>query len=143
MYNGHIVPMQYSFMSYLSDSGNPIFLASDSNKIMAVAIAVSSFLLFKNMELKYNKLINMVGTSTFGVLLIHTNSTAMREWLWKDTVDSVGYYGLLTFQIALCFRDCIILIFTAFTFLNIMHIKIIEEPCFGWFDKKYNNKIQI
>lgn len=85
----------------------------------------------------------MVGTSTFGVLLIHTNSTAMREWLWKDTVDSVGYYGLLTFQIALCFRDCIILIFTVFTFLNIMHIKIIEEPCFGWFDKKYNNKIQI
>lgn len=110
---------------------------------MAVAVAVTSFLWFKNMKLKYNKLINTVGASTFGVLLIHANSDAMREWLWKDTVDCIGHYSLPTIQMIMYFCGCVMLIFTTCTIIDIIRIKILEKPFFKWFDRRYNNKYKI
>lgn len=130
-------------MSYLFGAKNSTFFVSDSNKIMAVTVAVASFLWFKNMNLKYNKLINTVGASTFGILLIHANSDAMRKWLWKDTVDCVGHYYLPTFQMICYFIGCVLLIFIVCTIIDIIRIKTIETPFFKWFDKKYNNRNQI
>lgn len=63
---------------------NPYFFVADSNKIFAVTTGFSSFMLFKNLKIKYNPLINAMGASTFGVLLIHANSSTMRKWLWVD-----------------------------------------------------------
>lgn len=68
-------------------------LVSDSNALMAVATAVTSFLFFKDLKIPYNKYVNAIGASTFGVLLIHANSDTMRRWLWRDMVDSVGHYS--------------------------------------------------
>ena len=51
----------------------------DSNKILAVATSFSLFLLFKNIKLKYNPVINTLSQSVFGVLLLHANSYAMRQ----------------------------------------------------------------
>lgn len=68
------------------------FWVADSNKILAVAVAISSFMLFRNLGIRYNKVINAVASATFGVLLIHANSDTMRQWLWKDTLDNVGFY---------------------------------------------------
>lgn len=130
-------------MSYLFGSKNSTFFVSDSNKIMAVSVAVTSFLWFMNMKIKYNKLINMIGASTFGVLLIHANSDAMRQWLWKDTVDCVGHYYLPTFQMICYFIGCVLLIFIICTIIDIIRIKTIEKYFLKWFDKKYNNKNQI
>ena len=76
--------------------GSGYLLVSDSNKFFAVAVAITSFLWFKNLNIPQSKLINTLGASTFGVLLIHANSSAMRTWLWKDTVDVVGHYTLST-----------------------------------------------
>lgn len=57
---------------------------SDSNTVLALAISICSFMCFKNLKIGYSKLINTIGGSTFGVLLIHANSDVMREWLWKS-----------------------------------------------------------
>lgn len=71
----------------------PYFLLQDSNKLLAVAVAVSSFMWFKDMRIPHSRLINAVGGATFGVLLIHANSDAMRQWLWRETVDCTGHFG--------------------------------------------------
>lgn len=71
----------------------PYFFISDSNKILSLAIAVSSFMYFKDLRIPHSRLINAVGGATFGVLLIHANSDAMRTWLWRETVDCMGNYG--------------------------------------------------
>ncbi len=68
------------------------FFVADSYKILAVAVAISSFMLFKNIGIQYSKFINTVAAATFGVFLIHTNSDAMRQWLWQDMLDNVGWY---------------------------------------------------
>lgn len=123
-------------MSYHVAPKNVTFFVSDSNKIFAVLVAISSFLLFKNMNVSYSKLINTIGASTFGVLLIHANSDAMRQWLWKDTVDCVGHYNLPPFQLVLYILSSVVIIFIVCTIIDIIRIKLVEKSFFRWYDKK-------
>ncbi|WP_255453024.1 acyltransferase [Parabacteroides sp. ZJ-118] len=76
-----------------TDTFAPYFFVADSNKFLSLAIAVSSFMYFKDLKIPYSRFINTVGAATFGVLLIHANSDAMRQWLWRETVDCVGHFG--------------------------------------------------
>ena len=124
------------FMSYFFGYKGATFFVSDSNKIFAVIVAISSFLWFKNMNISYSKLINPIGASTFGVLLIHANSDAMRQWLWKDTVDCVGHYNLPPFQLVLYILSSVVIIFILCTIIDIIRIKLIEKPFFRWYDNK-------
>lgn len=71
----------------------PYHYISDSNQIISLAIAISSFMLFKNLRIPQSKVINMIASTTFGILLIHANNDSMRQWLWKDMVDCVGHYA--------------------------------------------------
>lgn len=72
---------------------SPYYLVADTNKIMALLVAVCSFMWFKDLKIKYSPIINTFGAATFGVLLIHANSDAMRQWLWQETVDCTGHLG--------------------------------------------------
>jgi hypothetical protein len=109
---------------------------ADSNKIFAVAVAVSTFLWFKNINLKYSKIINIIGGTTFGVLLIHANSDAMRQWLWKDTVDCVGHYSLPLPQLILFSVGTVLAIFFICSAIDRVRQLLIEDPFFKWYDKK-------
>ena len=68
------------------------FWLADSNKILAVVTSVNAFVFFKYLKIPYNKFINTVASTTFGVLLIHANSDTMRQWLWKDFLNNVGNF---------------------------------------------------
>lgn len=124
------------FISYLVDPKKVTFFVSDSNKFFAVLVAISSFLWFKNMNVSYSKLINTIGASTFGVLLIHANSDAMRQWLWKDTVDCVGHYNLSPMQLVFYILSSVVIIFFVCTIIDNIRIRLLEKPFFRWYDKK-------
>lgn len=77
--------------------GNPrgmdqFYMLADSNKVLAVAVALCSFMWFKDLKIRHVPLINALGGVTFGILLLHANSNAMRKWLWQDTVDVPGHF---------------------------------------------------
>lgn len=112
------------------------FFLIDSNKIFAVAVAVSSFVCIKNVNIPYSKIINMVGGSAFGVLLIHANSDAMRICLWNDIVDCIGHYNLSLLQLVGFSIGVVLTIFLSCILIDRIRIKIIEEPFFKWYDKK-------
>ena len=107
------------------------FFVSDSNAILAVIVSVCAFMFFKNYPLKYHKWINAVGASTFGVLLIHANSDTMRQWLWKDTLNNVGYYcdNIYIHSIV-----SVLSIFIICTIIDQLRIKFIEKPLFKLLD---------
>ena len=67
-------------------------MISYGNILFAVATAVSLFLFFKNVKLKYNPIINLLAQSVFGILLIHVNSDTMRQWLWVDTLHDTQFF---------------------------------------------------
>ena len=113
----------------------------DSNKIFAVAFAVSSFLWFKNLNIGYSKVINAFGAGAFGVLLIHANSTAMRKWLWMDAVDCVGHYDLPLFSLILYSVGMVVAIFVVCNLIDQLRIATIEKWFFNKYDKKYASKV--
>ena len=80
------------FLQRLFGAGD--YFLSNCNRVLAVVVSVSSFLWFKNMNIRYNKVVNAFGAGTFGVLLIHANSDAMRTWLWDVIIDTAGHYNL-------------------------------------------------
>lgn len=111
------------------------YLTSDSSKILAFLIGVFSFLTFKNMQIKNSKFINTVASTTFGVFLIHANSSAMREFLWFDLVDSKGHYNLPLSQVVLFFVGVVLAVFVCGSIIDLFRIKLIEKPLFKWLNK--------
>lgn len=98
-----IVALTYIYKAGYVHSHLPYLFVADSNKILAFAIGVASFMYFKDLNIPHSKLINTLGAATFGVLLIHANSDTMRQWLWRETVDCTGHFSdslLFTFGYA-------------------------------------------
>lgn len=116
------------------------WLIIDSNKFFALEIAVCMFLWFKNLDIHYNKVINAIGASTFGVLMIHANSDAMRKWLWQDVVDCVGKYSLPLGQLILYCVGTVLAIFLICTLIDQLRISTIERWFFNWYDNKISMK---
>lgn len=117
------------------------FFMSDCNKLLAVVVAVCSFLWFKNLNIKYSKAINTFGAGTFGVLLIHANSNAMRTWLWKDTIDVVGHYTLPIGQLVLFSVGVVLAIFMVCNIIDQLRIATLEKWLFNWYDRKLSSKV--
>ncbi len=110
---------------------------SDSNTLLAVLTGISSFLFFKNVKIRQSGFINTVASTTFGVLCIHANSDAMRQWLWKDTLDNVGYYSTSVGYIHAI--GSVLVIFIICSLIDYIRIKMIEKPFFILIDKKIVN----
>ena len=118
---------------------SPYYFISDSNAILALTNGVTSFMLFKNLKIKNNKIINTIAASSFGVLLIHANSDTMRNWLWRDTVDCIGHYESPWYY---CI-GCVVLIYAICTIIDIIRRHTIEEPLLNWVESlclKIKNK---
>ena len=75
---------------------SPYAFVSDSNTFLAVLTGLSAFLFFKNINIKQSKMVNTIASSTFGVLLIHANSDAMRRWLWQTVLNVKSVISLST-----------------------------------------------
>lgn len=109
----------------------PYYFVSDSNAVLAVVVSVCTFMFFKTYPLKYHKWINTVGASTFGVLLIHDNSDLMRQWLWKDTLNNVGFYAN---NIYLHSIISVLGVFCICTLIDQLRLRYIEKPLFKVLD---------
>ena len=113
---------------------NAYYFLSDSNKLFAVVLGFSSFNFFRTLKVPYSKLINAFGASTFGVLLIHAQSAAMRKWLWKDVLDCVGAYDLG--KMLIVHLVCSVLgIFLVCSLIDMLRIRFIEKPCLALYDR--------
>lgn len=112
------------------------FFVNDSNKILAVVTAISLFMFFKNLNIEYSRFINTVAASTFGVLLIHANSDAMRLWLWNDVCNNVGFYT--SKYLVIHALVCVAIIYVACTLIDYLRIRFIERPVFKYLDKIYD-----
>ena len=114
-------------------SGHPgtAYYFMEINTILSVVTSVCLFMFFKNYPLKYHKWINSIGASTFGVLLIHANSNTMRQWLWKDTFNNVGYFGKNIYLHSIL---SVLLVFFICIMIDQLRLKFIEEPLFKQLD---------
>ncbi|MBQ6848206.1 MAG: acyltransferase [Clostridia bacterium] len=108
-------------------------LVTDSNTFLAVLLGLSSFMYFKNLRIKYSKVINTFSATTFGVLMIHANSNTMRQWLWQDVLDNVGAYASPWMPVHA--MGSVILVFVVCSLLDMVRIHFVEKPFFKLWDK--------
>lgn len=115
------------------DRDMAFFFVTDSNTFLAVLTGISAFLFFKNIKLRYNKVINAIASATFGVLLIHANSDAMRQWLWKVVLDNVGAYD--SAWMPLHAIGSVVMVFAVCSIFDLFRIRFVEHSCLAWWDK--------
>lgn len=83
--------------------------------------------------MSYNKVINTIASSTFGVLCIHANSDDMRHWLWKDVVDCMGHYNADYYPFYSL--GAVFLIFAVCIVIDQLRIHTLEKWFFLFYDK--------
>ena len=112
----------------------PYRMLSDSNVILALLTAICSFMWVKNIKLPQSKYLNMVGVSTFGVMLNHANSDTKRRWLWQDLLDNVGHYSDEYFWLRpIVSAACI---FVVCVVIDRLRIVFIEHPLSEYIKKR-------
>lgn len=117
----------------LGQASKAYFYLSDCNKILALTNGVTSFLFFKNLKIGHSRLINALGASTFGVLLIHANGDAMRRWLWKTVLNNVSMFDspwLIVHAVG-----SVLIIFALCSGIDLLRIHLLESPFFRLWDR--------
>ena len=116
------------------------YFVTDSNTFLAVVTGTFLFLYFKSLKIRNSKIINVIASSTFGVLLIHSCSDSMRQWLWRDTFKNVEMYESPVMPLHAI--GSVILIFTVCVVIDQLRIRFIEKPVFALWDKNYNKVLE-
>ena len=98
----------------------------NANKLLAVTLAVSLFIVFKNIDMGHIEWINKLSSATFGVLLIHANSDAMRKFLWGRVVKVVDFYNSPYLPIYAVIS--VLLIYIICSVIELIRIRFIEKP---------------
>lgn len=83
----YIFVSDYCRYAFNMMTGGGYWLVDSICKPFAIIIAVSMFIVFKNVDIKSNRIINLAASTTLGVLLIHANSDTMRHFIWNDMFD--------------------------------------------------------
>lgn len=110
------------------------YFVIDANKLGAVLVSIFMFTTFKNINIGYSRFINLIAKTTFGVLLIHANSDAMRRFMWRDLLHVDTFYSLpLTTLIIKSLLICLG-IFIVCSILDMIRIYLFEEPLFKNFE---------
>ncbi len=116
------------FFPMIREGGLWTYLIADCNKITVFSIALSLFMFFKRTSISYHPFINRIAASSFGVLMIHANCDVMRQWLWRDIFNNIGWLSSFYFTVHM-FVSCILIYFLC-SFIDILRIKYLETPLF-------------
>ncbi len=112
------------------------WLISDSDKPLALAIGVLAFLVFRNLNIGYIKVLNAIASTTFGVLLIHANSDAMRQWLWHDLLNVPGWYSMKHIMLICISITAATGVFVACSALEYLRVNVFNMLCRVTMSKK-------
>ena len=95
-------------------------------------ISVLFFIGFLNVKIKYNKVINVIATTTFGIYLIHDNSY-VREFLWKVLFKNALFSkDILLIPYSLC---VIVVVFFICCLIELFRIYVLEKQYMIYINK--------
>lgn len=105
----------------------------DCDALLALPTSVSLFICFKSLAIPQSKIINVIASSTFAVLLIHANSDAMRQWLWHDVcrVEEFVFYTFMPIHAI----GVVLTVFVTCVLIDKFRQYAVEKPAFKIIDK--------
>ena len=123
---------------YSGKNVNPHYFVSDSNKLMALVSSICFFNFFRTLKMPYCKFVNIIGATTFGVFLIHTNKSTMRHFLWSELFDNVGHLSDPHYAVRAI--GVVLLIFVVCAYIDYLRIILFERPFFRFYDSWIDGK---
>lgn len=94
------------------------------NSIFILLISICLFLCFLKIEIKSNKIINILAKSTLGVYIIHDNPF-MRRFLWK--VIFTYQYNLETWKLIIFAIDSVFLVYITCIIIDQIRLNTIDK----------------
>lgn len=82
-----------------------------------------------------SRFVNVVASTTFGVLLIHAATDGMRKWLWQDFVNVPSAYSLSLPALVAYSVIVVIGVFAVCSVLDYLRIRFVERPVFNYLKK--------
>jgi len=116
-----------------------VFYFYGQEKFNIFIISYCLFRAFEKMQIKENKVINIISSATFGVYLIH-DYPQMREVLWSNIFANVKYQNspsLIWYSVL-----AVVVVFAVCSIIDLCRKKIIEPPFVRLVDKKIVHKIK-
>lgn len=106
------------------------------NHFCLLFLAIFIFILFKNMRIKNNKIINIVSSTTFGIYLFHEN-TFIKFFLWQDLFDVDAFANNYILPVVMILA--VIGIFAIGCMVELIRQFFVEKPLDKLLTKKCNN----
>lgn len=114
--------------------GKGLYCVDQSGKVMALLVGLTCFLYFRALPMGRSRLVNAIASTTFGVLLIHANSAAMRKLLWGNLLNVPAAYALPLPMLALHAAVSMFGVFAICSLLDWLRIRYVEPRCMAWYD---------
>lgn len=111
-----------------------LYFVDQSGKAMALAVGLACFLFFRTAPIPQSRPINAVASTTFGVLLVHANSDAMRKVLWQDLLDVPAACALPLPLLVLHAVGSMVSVFAACSLLDWLRLRFVEPRYMAWYD---------
>ena len=103
----------------------PIGLIAGANTHLALIISISAFIWFKGLTIEFYPIINKVAASTFGILLIHSGSSAIRDVVWSKIIPGSLWFKESIYPIYMIFS--IVLLFIVCSCIEILRLKYLDK----------------
>lgn len=147
-----VVSFSFSYLGFQFNKPKLVSYATvliGQTTFICLLAAVGIFIEIGSKKIKYNKFINSIASTTFGIYLIHDNPT-VREWLWTkalhfpNLISKPAYIIFyILFVVLIIFFVCSILEMIRKTIFSRVENKIANksEIILKKFNQKYNNKL--
>ena len=112
---------------YITNGSHAYYFVGEVNRPLALLVGVVSFIFFKSLQIKNSKIINIIGSCTFGVFLIHTR---LSSFLWRDIFKNENLYDSV-----ICSVLVVLLVYIVCTMIDVFRIYFIEIPLFKRIEK--------
>jgi len=118
-----------------------MFLSLRGRTLLMVVISICLFYYFKNIKMSYYKIINTIGSTTFGVYLIHENlllrGDGGRSFLW-DGIFHMDWWYKNSLWCSFVQVGVVVLVFSICSVIELLRKKTIER----WLDNNvFINKV--
>lgn len=127
------VIIKYIGFNYINEISRAVEHFRNYNSIFVVSATIFLFLGFKQMNIKYNKMINKIASTSLAVFILHDN-VVLRNFLWKDVFKAAHFQqsNLLIFH-AIC--SCLIILFVC-SIIDLIRQNLLEKKIMNYLEPK-------
>ena len=129
----YLSSLVFSFLwTEINRFNNIVFYFYAQDTVTIVWVSVLLFMIFVKMNMKYNKIVNLVASSTFWIYLIHDNFL-MRDFLWNDLFENVKYQDTIflipysIFAVSLVFVSCMLIDLFRKKYFEKYYLKVVDS----------------